>query len=694
MLVNDPANILIVDDLPEKLLVFRTVLEDLGQNLVFVRSGSEALKEVLKTEFAVILLDVNMPDIDGLETAQLIRKYKRSAHTPIIFITAYADEMQTSRGYSLGAVDYILSPVIPEVLRSKVKVFVELHNMQRRARRQAEERVALAAAEAARKVAEDNTQRSNFLSQASRVLSESLDVGVGMHQLLELLVPNVTTAASLTVLDQAMSCTFDLAAQGRTFQNHAQGELPEAMQQAVDQATSMRSRVTITAPWPGMAVPLIIGTRVLGVLMVATDHDQEWAMLQELSSRAAMAFENARLYKTLEAEIVERRQAETLLQQSSQRKDEFLAMLSHELRNPLAPIRNAIEVIRRVAPPDATLQWANDVMDRQINHLTRLVEELLDVARINQGSIVLQAEPVDLRVVIAQSVETIRPLITAKGHALSLDISATPVWMRGDFARLLQIVSNLLNNAAKYTEDGGTIHLSLTAQQGQAVISVKDNGIGIEADLLPNVFDLFKQGKRSLARSQGGLGVGLTLVQRLVQLHHGQIEALSRGPGLGAEFRVNMACLVDITAQASVSPQPTEASKAVSGCRVLVVDDNVDAAESIAMILSLAGHDVKTAGDGPQALNCASAFQPDVVVLDIGLPGLDGYEVARRMRQMPQAQEALIVALTGYGQRSDQALAREAGFDEHLVKPADPDALIEMITKRQKALALRQSSMA
>ena len=688
----DRANILIVDDLPEKLLVFRTVLEDLGQNLVFVRSGSEALKEVLKTEFAVILLDVNMPDIDGLETAQLIRKYKRSAHTPIIFITAYADEMQTSRGYSLGAVDYILSPVIPEVLRSKVKVFVELHNMQRRVRRQAEERVALAAAEAARQVAEDNTQRSNLLSQASRVLSESLDVGVGMHQLLELLVPRLATAASLTVLDQAMSCAFDPVAQSRTFENHLSTELPTALQQAVDQATSLRSRVAITDPWPGMAVPLIIGPRVLGVLMVAADHDQEWATLQELASRAAMAFENARLYKTLEAEIVERRQAETLLLQSSQRKDEFLAMLSHELRNPLAPIRNAIEVIRRVAPPDATLQWANDVMDRQINHLTRLVEELLDVARINQGSIVLQSEPVDLRAVIAQSIETIRPLITTKGHALSLDISPTPVWMRGDFARLLQIVSNLLNNAAKYTEDGGTIHLSLSAQDGQAVISVKDNGIGIEDDLLPDVFELFKQGKRSLARSQGGLGVGLTLVQRLVQLHNGQIQALSRGPGLGSEFRVTMACLVDITAQSqSGRPQP-DAEQPDPGCRVLVVDDNLDAAESIAMFLSLAGHEVKTVGDGPQALSCAPAFQPDVVVLDIGLPGLDGYEVARRLRQMPQTSDALLIALTGYGQQSDQALAREAGFDEHLVKPADPDALTQAIFKRQEALALRQSS--
>ncbi len=691
---DDRANILVVDDLPEKLLVLRTVLEDLGQNLVFVRSGSEALKEVLKTEFAVILLDVNMPDIDGLETAQLIRKYKRSAHTPIIFITAYADEMQTSRGYSLGAVDYILSPVIPDVLRSKVKVFVELHNMQRRVRRQAEERVALAEAEAARKVAEDNTQRSNFLSQASRALSESLDVGVGMHQLLELLVPKFTTAASLTVLDQAMSCTFDEVTQLRTFENHNAGGPPAAVQKAVDDASALRSRVAITAPWPGMALPLLIGPRVLGVLTVAADHDQEWATLQELASRAAMAFENARLYKTLQAEIVERRQAEALLQQSSQRKDEFLAMLSHELRNPLAPIRNAIEVIRRVAPPDATLQWANDVMDRQINHLTRLVEELLDVARINQGSIVLQAEPVDLRLVMAQSVEIIRPLITAKGHALNLDISPTPVWMRGDFARLLQIVSNLLNNAAKYTEDGGVIHLSLSAQDGQAVISVKDNGIGIEDELLPSVFDLFKQGRRSLARSQGGLGVGLTLVQRLVQLHHGQIQAISRGPGLGAEFRVTLACLVDITAPSPALTPPPESSPPQAGCRVLVVDDNLDAAESIAMFLSLAGHEVKTVGDGPQALSCAPEFQPEVVVLDIGLPGLDGYEVARRLRRMPQTCDILLIALTGYGQQSDQAQAKDAGFDEHLVKPTDPELLAHLIFKRQEALAMRQPDSA
>ncbi|RZI86128.1 MAG: response regulator [Rubrivivax sp.] len=684
-LPEDKANILIVDDLPEKLLVFRTVLEDLDQNLVFVRSGSEALKEVLKNEFAVILLDVNMPDIDGLETAQLIRKYKRSAHTPIIFITAYADELQTSRGYSLGAVDYILSPVVPDVLRSKVKVFVDLHNMQRRTRRQAEERVALVAAEAARKAAEENTQRSNFLSQTSRVLSGSLDVGVGMRQLLALLVPQLTPAATLTVLEHALTCTWDPDHDAPVFDDGPPNGLPALTKTALNQAMSTKSCVTVTAPLVGAALPLVVGERVLGALLVASGHPPEhpdWSTLEEVAGRAAMAFENARLYRTLEAEIVERRQAEVQLQLSSQRKDEFLAMLSHELRNPLAPIRNAVEVIRRIAPPDPTLSWANDVMDRQINHLTRLVEELLDVARINQGKIVLQSEPVDLQGVITQSIETVRPFIDARGHTLTLDIGGPPVWMRGDFARLLQIVSNLLNNAAKYTEEGGTIHLSLAVQDGHAVISVKDNGIGIEEELLPNVFELFKQGTRSLARSQGGLGVGLTLVQRLVQLHHGRIEAISQGLGKGSEFRVHLPCLVDINTPSSEVANVTEAVNA-TGFRVLVVDDNRDAAESIAMFLSISGHEVKAVGDGHQALSCAPVFDPEVVLLDIGLPGLDGYEVARRLRQLPQTRDAFLIALTGYGQKSDRDQAKDAGFDEHLVKPADPGALADMIAKRQ-----------
>ena len=691
--VEEKANILLVDDLPEKLLVFETLLEELGQNVTSVRSGNEALREVLKQEFAVILLDVNMPDIDGFETASLIRKYKRSAHTPIIFITAYADEMQTARGYSLGAVDYILSPVVPSVLRSKVKVFVELHIMQRRMRRQADERIALAASEAARHLAEENTRRSTFLSQASRVLSGSLDVGIGMRKLLELVVPELAQSATLVLLDEqqharrALTCEPDARGTLSTLQRSFD-DLPPAEQAAF--ARSFESRAREPAPAEdasvagapatpaGSVVPLLIGERSLGALLVRNHHDaEETATLDELASRAAIAFENARLYRSLQIEIDERSQAETRLQESNQRKDEFLAMLSHELRNPLAPIRNAVQVFRLRSPSDPKLIWATDVTDRQVKHLTRLVDELLDVARISQGKIVLQMESIDLLRVIDHSVETVRPLIEERRHTLTQELPASPVWLRGDAARLSQVLGNLLNNAAKYTDPGGHIHLSLAVSEGQAVLSIQDDGLGIEPEVLPNVFDLFEQGRRSLDRSQGGLGVGLTLVQRLVQMHNGRVEVASAGPGKGAEFRVILPCISEVRLPDEPAALPDAAT--FGGCRVLVVDDNRDAAESTALFLEMAGHEVQWVDDAFQALTTAAAFAPHVVVLDIGLPSMDGFEVARRLRKLPETAGAMLIALTGYGQQGDRLQGVEAGFDEHLVKPADPELLVKLV---------------
>jgi signal transduction histidine kinase len=650
--VAERAAILIVDDLPEKLLVFRTILEDLGHELVCARSGSDALREVLRTEFAVILLDVNMPDIDGFETATLIRRYKRSAHTPIIFITSYADEMQTTRGYSLGAVDYILSPVVPEVLRSKVKVFVDLHLMQRRLRRHADERVALAAAEAARTAAEANTARSDFLARASGVLSASLDVEVVGRRLVDLLVPQFATKARVMLLDES----------------GPEPLRPPGAPEGFDEGAASR------------ALPLEAGGRSLGMLLVdAGRPDADWATIRDLAERGAIALENARLYRSLQDEIEERRGAETKLHESNRRKDEFLAMLSHELRNPLAPIRTALEVIRRLAPPEPKLAWATEVTGRQISHLTRLVEDLLDVARINQGKIALQLDTIDLRTVLAHGVETVRPFLESRRHQLVRNLPEGPVWMRGDFARLSQVVANLLNNAVKYTEEGGLIELSLAVSpEGQAVITVTDNGIGIDADLLPNVFELFEQGKRTLDRSQGGLGVGLTLVRRLVELHKGTVDVMSEGQGRGAQFRILLPCLSEAV---PVDPDAPTEPEHVAGtrCRVLVVDDNHDAAEAAAVFLSLAGHEVKAVGDGLEALASAPVFAPDVVVLDIGLPGMDGYEVARRLRLVPETSGSLLVALTGYGQQGDRERAESAGFDHHLTKPAEPNDLLALI---------------
>jgi signal transduction histidine kinase len=665
----EKSNILIVDDLPEKLLVFKTILEELDQNLIMVRSGSEALREILQREFAVILLDVNMPDIDGLETGRLIRQYKKSAHTPIIFITAYADEMQTAQGYSLGAVDYILSPVVPDVLRSKVRVFVDLYQMQQRTRAMAGEQVARARAEAARAAAEETTRRSNFLARASHELGSSLDLEQGMRRLLDLVVPEMADGAAL-VVDAETDRPLLLHKKDSIEAVSDYGALPEPLRAALQRV------VREGLPHEGDVVcyPLRTGERTLGALALTSDRSSpDLVTFQELAGRAAIALDNARLYQSLEREIVRSRAAEEQLQDASQRKDEFLAMLSHELRNPLAPIRNAVEVIRRLAPPDPKLTMARDVVDRQVTLLARLVEELLDVSRISQGKIALKKEPVELSRIISHSVETARPLIDARAQTLSVSVPPAPVWLSADFARLSQVVANLLNNAAKYTGEGGRIELTAGAGEGEATISVRDNGTGIETTLLPKVFDLFVQGDRALDRGQGGLGIGLTLVKRLVELHDGTVAVASEGPNRGSTFTVRLPCISAVEPQRPAPAViPFKASSEVYGRRVLVVDDNVDAAESTAAFLRLEGHEVKAVHDGLQALASLKVFDPHVVVLDIGLPGLDGYAVARQLRERGDTSHVLLIALTGYGQKEDRVRAAAAGFDYHYVKPADP----------------------
>jgi signal transduction histidine kinase/DNA-binding response OmpR family regulator len=708
---DERASILVVDDLPEKLLVFETALEELDQHLVFVRSGKGALREILQREFAVILLDVNMPDIDGFETAALIRQHKRSAHTPIIFITSYADEMQTSRGYALGAVDYILSPVVPEVLRSKVQVFVRLFAMQRQIRRQADAHAAFMAAEAARRAAEDNDRRSALLSDASRVLNRSLQADESMRELAGLMVQ---AWASLAVVarsdDDQPADEVVVAAQPDTGRRTRCTTLPRAnlgepVRAVLEAALRERCRHDLSPadllrldassfgdasqPLAGprfdaaAAVPLVNGDRLLGAVFVASQASDErsaaigWSVLDDLAARAAAAFENARLYGSLQAEIVERRAIEAQLIESGRRKDEFLAMLSHELRNPLAPIRTALEVIRRIAPPDPKFTWASDIMVRQLRQMTRLIEELLDVARISQGKIVLTREKVDLNAVISQSVETVQPFVDARDQTMEVALLREPMWLQGDFARLAQIVSNLLHNASKYSEKGTLIAMRAEATEGGALIRVRDQGIGIDAELLPRVFDLFTQGRRGLDRAQGGLGIGLTLARRLAEMHGGRIEAFSEGVGKGSEFTLRLPCIGVVR---PVDPAPSSARRQRSMAhRVLVVDDNRDAAQSIASFMQIEGHEVRMAGDGMQALEAAASFAPDVVVLDIGLPLLDGYEVARRLREIPATRHALVLALTGYGQQEDRLIAHGAGFDRHFVKPADPTELLASI---------------
>jgi len=551
--------------------------------------------------------------------------------------------------------------VRPDVLRSKVKVFVELWHMQQRTR-------AMAEAEAARHAAEEARRRANFLAHASRELGASLDLEHGMRRLLELVVPHVCDVAAVSV-EKEPGKYDTLGAPAAEF-------VPAPLASALRTVLADKKTLELGADAGLSAVicqPLQVGERLVGALALgyAGREPRDRDLLDEFAGRAAMALDNAQLYRSLEREIARSREAEEELQDANRRKDEFLAMLSHELRNPLAPIRNAVELMRRVGSSEARLIMARDVIDRQVTQLARLVDELLDVSRISQGKIVLKKEPLELAKVIAHSVETVRPMIDVREQRLTVEVGAGPVWVMGDFARLSQVVANLLNNASKYTPEGGRIRLAASAERGVATISVEDNGSGIEADLLPRVFELFVQGDRGLDRSQGGLGIGLTLVKRLVELHQGEVAAESAGAGKGAAFRVTLPCISAVQPQAATPAQPA-ASHEVYGRRVLVVDDNLDAAESTAAFLRLEGHEVKTVSDGNEALASVRVFAPHVIVLDIGLPGLDGYAVARQLRERGDTSHTLLVAMTGYGQREDRERAVASGFDYHFVKPTDP----------------------
>lgn len=390
-----------------------------------------------------------------------------------------------------------------------------------------------------------------------------------------------------------------------------------------------------------------------------------------------------RFFTGIVRDITERKQLEQQLTQrvddlaeADRQKNEFLAMLAHELRNPLAPMRNALHLMKTPGINESMVAEARDMMERQMHQLVRLVDDLLDVSRIIRGKIELRREPVDLAVVVARAVETAQPVVEAQGHELNISLPNKPVWVEGDLIRLAQIIANLLTNAAKYTDKAGRISVIVEHENVDAVVRVKDTGVGIPPEFLPRIFELFVQGDRTLARSQGGLGIGLTLVKSLVEMHEGRVSASSEGAGKGSEFVVRLPLLK--SERSTRDPGATGVRPYIADAlrkRVLVVDDNVDAAESIGMILRVHGYDVRCVYDGPSVLKVAEAYRPDVVVLDIGLPGMSGYDVAKQLRQRPEFRRTPLVAVTGYGQEEDRRRSQEAGFDYHLTKPVDPEAL-------------------
>jgi signal transduction histidine kinase len=398
--------------------------------------------------------------------------------------------------------------------------------------------------------------------------------------------------------------------------------------------------------------------------------------IRSLVSAVQAALRDRRRQYARRAEFVERERQAQALRENDRHKDEFLAMLAHELRNPLAAVNNAVTVLKMSADEESR-NWASDVVERQARQLVRLIDDLLDVSRITSGKIRLKKEYVDASSPLDQAIESARPLIDERQHTLVVAVERGELPLHADVTRVGQIALNLLTNAAKYTESGGRIELTARREGEQAVISVRDNGMGILPEKLPEMFRLFAQGDRSLARSEGGLGIGLTIVQKLAEMHGGSVEARSEGPGMGSEFIVRLPLA---RPRGELAPEAQGGRlPARGGSRILVVDDNADTALGMVRLLKLLGNDVIAVHDGPAAIEMARTFRPHFILLDIGLPGMDGYRVASALREDDGSRDAVIIAVSGYGQDEDRRRSRAAGFDHHLVKPVDFDSLLSLI---------------
>ncbi|MCX4247082.1 ATP-binding response regulator [Paraliomyxa miuraensis] len=551
------GEILVIDDTPENLVAIEAALDGLGDGVVLVTSGQDGLRQLLERDFALILLDVKMPTMDGLETARMVRQRERTRHVPIIFLTAYdrTDE-DVLEAYHLGAVDFLFKPISPEVLRAKASVFVEL---QRRT------------AEVAR--------QALLISEHERVVREQ----------------------ALTDLRQKM------------------------------EAEALRRRLT-----------------------------EQRKHAQVLT------------YKNLELEQIrlQLERSNARLAEDDRRKDEFIAVLAHELRNPLAAIMSGIELLQGSPSPEL-ISALRPILARQGGHLLHLVDDLLDMSRITSGKLELRQQPVRVSDIVEGAVGLAMPDIDAKRHSFVVDCRCPDACVRGDPVRLVQIIANLLSNAARYTDQGGHVWLSVRndRESGRIQLVVKDDGHGMSAELIPRVFDMFVQADAK----GGGLGIGLTLVRRLVDMHGGEIRVHSDGPGLGTEVEI---WLPESWAEAS-GKRPTGRDEPrvpveSHGLRVALIDDHTDVRELTRSVLENWGHLVFEASNGSDGVALVMNERPDVAIIDIGLPDIEGYEVARRLRErLGRAECPRLIAMTGFSQKRDRDRAREAGFDVHLSKPAE-----------------------
>jgi PAS domain S-box-containing protein len=552
--------------------------------------------------------------------------------------------------------------------------------------------------QASRAAAEDAQRRSAFLAEASSLLASSLDYQATLQSLAGLVVPHLADFCSVRALGEDGSIRWlgvahvDPAkvklAEELYHRYSARPEDPHGVWKVLKTGEA-EVRTEITAeelsavardeehlrllreldPRSLMIVPLTAHGRVLGAIsFIRSGSDRRYSqadleLAQELARRSALAIDHARMYRESN--------------EANRFKDEFLAMLAHELRNPLAPVLNAAQLIGLTSGGSTELSWAAGVIKRQVQHMSRLLDDLLDVSRITRGRIELRKVQVDLAEVVERAVENTRSRFEERGHRLSISQPAQPLWLEADPIRLEQVLVNLLNNAVKYTSPSGSIWLRTRAEGTQVVLELQDSGKGISPEMIPRIFDLFVQSDRSLDRTQGGLGIGLTVVQSLVQLHGGRVEAESDGPGKGSTFRVRLPGSSSLLEPAvKVREEPIQRGRSL---KVLVVDDIPDVAETMALLLKMLGHDVRVVHDGPSALETARIYQPDAVLLDIGLPGMDGYQVAERLRKQEGGGKTLLVAVSGYGQENDRQRSRQAGFDQHLLKPVELEVLEKVL---------------
>jgi PAS domain S-box-containing protein len=764
------ATVLLVDDREANLMALEAVLESLPVRIVKVLSGREALKFLLKEDCALILLDIQMPGLDGFETAALIRRRERTRTTPIIFVTAiHREEANIIAGYANGAVDYLVKPFDPETLVRKVSFFVEMYEREHRLIEEAalrtrqrdesqrREQAALAEMELERKKLHALLMQApaaiallrgpDHVFQLANPRYEEL---VGRRDLVgrkgREALPDLAMPGIWEVFDRVYATGepyvgkefpallerntgklrqgfFNFVAQP-TFDS--KGAVEGVLIHAVEVTEQVHARQTMEAMAENIPQLAWIADPTGSIYWfnrrwydytgttLAEMEGWGWSKLQHpdhveavtakwkeclaaeevwedtfplrgkdgryrwfLSRASPIRDELGKVTRWFgtNTDVTAQHDAEQELKEADVRKTEFIGILSHELRNPLAPIRTALALLERIEARNPQGAHARSVIGRQVDHLSRLVDDLLDVTRISHGRIELQIARVNLAALAARAAEDQRAVLSAAKVELHIEVPKNPVWVDADATRIIQVIGNLLQNSAKFTPADGRVDLSVVESKDAAEIHVRDTGVGLDAAMQARLFKPFSQAPRSLARTQGGLGLGLSLVKALAELHGGSVSAHSAGPGLGTEFVVRLP-------SASSAGGPTPASPGRPSARprrILVIEDNVDAAQMLAEVLELGGHSVRIAHDGPEGIAAAREMRPEIVFCDLGLPGLNGYEVARSLRADQGLSATVLVALSGYSQSEDQERSAEAGFDAHLAKPATIDELEALI---------------